>query len=112
MDMSELNYDTMVEVFLSEEKAKKYKFNINRCYEVIDEYFISHGVTKIDTGIYVGKLDKDFTTISVACLKFPECEWFRCVVDNFYWRNEGLEIEDRDDCMAAFYKYGVERIKL
>ena len=34
----------LMEVYLSEEKAKKYGIDINECYQKIDHYFLKHGV--------------------------------------------------------------------
>ncbi len=37
----------MMEVFLSEEKAKKYGYDIQKYYNILDNYFISNGVKKL-----------------------------------------------------------------
>ena len=85
----------MMEMFLSEEKAKMHGFDINRCYEIVDEYFRENGVKKISKGVYKGT-NKDFSTIMGAQWDLPKTNWFLKVVDQWYFRYEGDNIEDRD----------------
>ncbi len=34
----------LMEIYLSEEKAKKNNINLEECYQKIDNYFLKHGV--------------------------------------------------------------------
>ena len=38
----------LMEIYLSEEKAKKNNINLNECYQKIDKYFKSRGVEIIN----------------------------------------------------------------
>ena len=44
----------LMEIYLSEEKAKKNNIDLNECYQKIDKYFKSRGVEKVSKGIYKG----------------------------------------------------------
>ena len=35
-----------MEIYLSEEKAKKNNINLEECYQKIDNYFLKHGVKR------------------------------------------------------------------
>lgn len=93
----------MMEMFLSEEKAKQHGFDIRRCYEVVDQYFEENGVEKIGKGIYKGT-DKDFSTIMGAQWDLPKSNWFLKVVDQWYFRYEGDTIEYREGALESYYR--------
>ena len=42
----------LMEIYLSEEKAKKNNIDLNECYQKIDKYFKSRGVEIVSKGIY------------------------------------------------------------
>lgn len=52
----------LMEIYLSEEKAKKNNIDLNECYQKIDKYFKSRGVEIVSKGIYKG-VRKDFDTL-------------------------------------------------
>ena len=93
----------MMEVFLSEEKAKLHNIDIKKCYKIIDDYFYNHGVKKLSQGVYL-RTDKDFGTISSIQTSLPRTNWFLKVVDEFYCRYEGDTIDYREDALEAYYK--------
>lgn len=93
----------MMEMFLSEEKAKLHNIDLQRCYEVVDKYFAENGVEKLDTGVYKGT-DKDFSTIMGAQWDLPKTNWFLKVVDQWYFRYEGDSIEYREDALESYYR--------
>ncbi|NBK96763.1 MAG: hypothetical protein EOM50_01860 [Erysipelotrichia bacterium] len=96
----------MMEVFLSEEKAIANNYDIKECYEVIDNFFAKRGIKKIEKGVYSAPDSQNaFTAFSVAVGKFVESCWFLKVVDEWYWRSSSDAIEDRDDCLEAYYKF-------
>ena len=95
----------MMEIFLSEEKAKKYGYNIIKYYEIMDQYFTSHGVKKISQGVYKGENNNDvFTTIMSAQWDLPKTDWFLKIVDKWYCRYEGDTIEYREDALESYYR--------
>ena len=42
----------LMEIYLSEEKAKKNNIDLNECYQKIDKYFKSRGVEIVSKGNY------------------------------------------------------------
>ncbi|NBK96758.1 MAG: hypothetical protein EOM50_01835 [Erysipelotrichia bacterium] len=95
----------MMEVFLSKEKAIANNYDIKKCYEVIDNFFAKRGIKKVAEGVYsASDTQKAFNAFSVAICKFTGVDWFLKVVDEWYWREEGDEIEDREDCLKAYYE--------
>ena len=68
----------LMEIYLSEEKAKKNNIDLDECYQKIDKYFKSRGVEIVSKGIYKGvkelldnpELRKEFT----ENLKFIDCD--------------------------------------
>ena len=95
----------MMEIFLCEEKAKKYGYNIIKYYEIMDQYFTSHGVKKISQGVYKGENNNDvFTTIMSAQWDLPKTDWFLKIVDKWYCRYEGDTIEYREDALESYYE--------
>ena len=61
----------LMEIYLSEEKAKKNNINLNECYQKIDKYFKSRGVEIVSKGIYKG-VRKDFDTFAIAQGSLPD----------------------------------------
>ena len=55
----------MLEMVLSEKKAKENNIDIDEWYNKIDKYFISRGVKKTGLGFYKGT-NKDFSTFAGA----------------------------------------------
>lgn len=82
----------MMEIFLSEEKAKQYGYNVVKYYEMLDQYFTSHGIKKLSQGIYKGT-DSDFQIVMEAQCDLPKTSWFLKIVDKWYCRYEGDTIE-------------------
>ncbi len=61
----------MMEMVLSEEKAKENNINIDECYEKVDRFFEKRGIKKISKGVYQGN-KKDFNTFMTAQWDLPE----------------------------------------
>mgnify|MGYP000584528303 FL=1 len=73
----------LMEIYLSEEKAKKNNIDLDECYQKIDKYFKSRGVEIVSKGIYKG-VKKDFGTFVIAQMHLPDIKWFLKVVDQWY----------------------------
>ena len=65
----------LMEIYLSEEKAKKNNINLEECYQKIDNYFLKHGVKIKSPGVYQG-VKKDFGTFVTAQWQLPDTKWF------------------------------------
>lgn len=95
----------MMEFVFSEEKAKENKYDVNKCYEIVDKYFKKYGINKIAEGVYKATDSQNaFNAFSNAVCVFPDTSWFLKVIDDWYWRAEGDDIDDREDCLEAHYK--------
>lgn len=95
----------LMEIYLSEEKAKKNNIDLNECYQKIDNYFKSRGVEIVSKGIYRG-VRKDFDTFAIAQGALPETKWFLKVVDQWYisYFGDGPESpEYREDALKIYY---------
>ena len=55
----------LMEIYLSEEKAKKNNIDINACYQKINHYFLDRGVKIKAPGVYQG-IKSDFGTFVTA----------------------------------------------
>ena len=44
----------LMEIYLSEEKAKKNNIDLESCYQKINRYFLDHGVKIKSPGVYQG----------------------------------------------------------
>ncbi len=64
----------LMEIYLSEEKAKKNNIDLNECYQKIDKYFKSRGVEIVSKGIK--GVRKDFGTFVTAQMQLPDTKWF------------------------------------
>lgn len=96
----------LMEVYLSEEKAKKYGIDIHECYQKIDRYFLKHGVKIKSLGIYQG-VKEDFGTFVSAQMQLSETDWFLKVVDKWYISYFGDtpdSPEYREDVLEIYYK--------
>ena len=96
----------LMEIYLSEEKAKKNNIDLNECYQKIDKYFKSRGVEKVSKGIYKG-VRKDFDTFAIAQGSLPDTNWFLKVVDQWYISFFGDTPESpqfREDALKNFYQ--------
>ena len=87
----------LMEIYLSEEKAKKNNINLNECYQKIDKYFKSRGVEIVSKGIYKG-VRKDFDTFAIAQGSLPDTKWFLKVVDQWYISYFG------EDALRCYYE--------
>lgn len=95
-----------MEIYLSEEKAKKNNIDLNECYQKIDKYFKSWGVEIVSKGIYKG-VRKDFDTFAIAQGSLPDTKWFLKVVDQWYisYFGDGPESpEYREDALRCYYE--------
>ena len=92
----------MMEIYFDEEKCKRYNYDINECYQIIDKFFEDNHVRKIDKGVYLGTKD-DFAVFNDANISLPRTKWFRQIIDKMYWRVEGLALFYREDCMQSYY---------
>lgn len=96
----------LMEIYLSEEKAKKNNINLNECYQKIDKYFKSCGVEIVSKGIYKG-VRKDFDTFVIAQGQLPQTKWFLKVVDQWYISYFGDtpdSPEYREDALKIYYE--------
>lgn len=98
-------YDIMMEFYLSEEKAKQYNYNIEKCYRVIDEYFAKKNVRKVTRGVYIGVEDDDWSTFMIAAVNFPDKKWFMNIIDEWYLRQEDLDKANREDCLKTHNEF-------
>lgn len=57
--------EMLMEIYLSEEKAKKNNIDINACYQKINHYFLDRGVKIKAHGVYQG-IKSDFGTFVTA----------------------------------------------
>ena len=96
----------LMEIYLSEEKAKKNNIDLNECYQKIDKYFKSCGVEIVSKGIYKG-VRKDFDTFVIAQGQLPQTKWFLKVVDQWYISYFGDtpdSPEYREDALKIYYE--------
>lgn len=96
----------LMEIYLSEEKAKKNNIDLNECYQKIDKYFKSRGVEIVSKGIYKG-VRKDFDTFAIAQGSLLDTKWFLKVVDQWYisYFGDGPESpEYRSDALDSYYR--------
>lgn len=96
----------LMEIYLSEEKAKKNNINLNECYQKIDKYFKSRGVEIVSKGIYKG-VKKDFDTFVIAQGQLPQTKWFLKVVDQCYISYFGDTPDSpkyREDALRCYYE--------
>ena len=96
----------LMEVYLSEEKARKYGIDINECYQKIDRYFLKHGVKIKSLGIYQG-VKEDFGTFVSAQMQLPQTNWFLKIIDQWYISYFGDtpdSPEYREDALKIYYK--------
>ena len=98
----------LMEIYLSEEKAKKNNINLNECYQKIDKYFKSRGVEIVSKGIYKGARE-DFDTFAIAQGSLPDTKWFLKVVDKWYisYFGDGPESPEIKEAALKIY-YEVE----
>ena len=96
----------LMEIYLSEEKAKKNNIDLNECYQKIDKYFKSRGVEIVSRGIYKG-VKKDFDTFVIAQGQLPQTKWFLKVVDQWYisyFDDTPESPEYREDALRCYYE--------
>ena len=96
----------LMEIYLSEEKAKKNNIDLDECYQKIDKYFKSRGVEIVSKGIYRG-VRKDFGTFVTAQMQLPDTKWFLKVVDRWYISYFGDtpdSPEYREDALICYYE--------
>ena len=96
----------LMEIYLSEEKAKKNNIDLNECYQKIDKYFKSRGVEIVSKGIYKG-VKEDFDTFVIAQGQLPQTKWFLKVVDKWYISYFGDtpdSPEYREDALKTYYQ--------
>lgn len=95
----------MMEFIFSEQKAIENNYDINKCYEIVDKFFAKYGIQPIAEGVYKAPDSQNtFNAFGGAVGKFPKTTWFLKVIDEWYWREEGDEIEDREDCLQSYYE--------
>lgn len=96
----------LMEIYLSEDKAKKNNIDIEECYQKINRYFIKHGVKIKSPGVYQG-VKKDFTTFAIAQGQLPQTNWFLKVIDRWYISYFGDtpdSPEFREDALKIYYE--------
>ena len=82
----------MMEMVLSEEKAKENNIDIDECYEKVDRFFKKRGVKS------------DFSVFMQVQWYLPDTPWFLKIVDKWYFRYEGDTIEYREDALESYYR--------
>ncbi|WP_370784241.1 hypothetical protein [Faecalibacillus intestinalis] len=95
----------LMEIYLSEEKAKKNNINLEECYQKIDSYFLKHGVKIKSPGVYQG-VKKDFGTFVTAQGQLPQTNWFLKIIDQWYISYFGDtpdSPEYREDALKTYY---------
>ena len=55
----------LMEIYLSEEKAKKNNIDLNECYQKINRFFFERGVKLKEPGVYQG-VKEDFDTFVIV----------------------------------------------
>ena len=93
----------MMEIYFSKEKALEHKLSIKKIYQAIDEFFEERNVKKIGEGVYL-TTEKNAGAFILASAKFPKTSWFLKIIDQWYWREEGISLEDRIDCLKEYYE--------
>ena len=96
----------LMEIYLSEEKAKKNNIDLNECYQKIDKYFKSRGVEIVSKGIYKG-VKEDFDSFVIAQEQLPQTKWFLKVVDQWYisyFDDTPDSPEYREDALKTYYQ--------
>ena len=91
----------LMEIYLSEEKAKKNNIDLDECYQKIDKYFKSRGVEIVSKGVY------NFDTFVIAQEQLPQTKWFLKVVDQWYISYFGDTLDSpeyREDALKTYYQ--------
>ena len=96
----------LMEIYLSEEKAKKNNIDLDDCYQKINCFFLERGVKIKEQGVYQG-VKKDFETFAIAQGSLPDTKWFLKVVNQWYisYFGDGPESpEYREDALKIYYE--------
>ncbi len=96
----------LMEIYLSEEKAKKNNIDLDSCYQKINRYFLDHGVKIKSPGVYQG-VKEDFGTFVSAQMQLPDTNWFLKIVDQWYISYFGDtpdSPEYREDALKSYYE--------
>lgn len=96
----------LMEIYLSEEKAKKNNIDLNEYYQKINRFFFERGVKLKEPGVYQG-VKEDFDTFVIAQEQLPQTKWFLKVVDQWYISYFGDEPESpeyREDALKIYYE--------
>ncbi len=96
----------LMEIYLSEEKAKKNNIDLNECYQKINRFFFERGVKLKEPGVYKG-VKEDFDTFVIAQGQLPQTKWFLKVVDQWYISYFGDtpdSPEYREDALKTYYQ--------
>ena len=96
----------LMEIYLSEEKAKKNNIDLDECYQKINRFFLERGVKIKEHGVYQG-VKKDFETFVIAQGQLPQTKWFLKVIDQWYisYFGDGPESpEYRSDALDSYYR--------
>ena len=96
----------LMEIYLSEEKAKKNNIDLDDCYQKINRFFLERGVKIKEQGVYQG-VKKDFETFAIAQGSLPDTKWFLKVVDQWqisYFGDGPESTEYREDALKIYYE--------
>ena len=85
--------EMLMEIYLSEEKAKKNNIDINACYQKINRYFLDRGVKIKAPGVYQG-IKNDFGTFVTAQMQLPDS----------YFGDTPDSPEYREDALKSYYE--------
>ena len=96
----------MMEFYFDETKARELSVSLKKVHALLDNHFQKYGVKKISEGIYLTEEDTQdtFNAFMLASTKLPKNDWFLKIIKEWYVREEGNEIEDREDCLEIYYR--------
>jgi hypothetical protein len=67
-----------MKIVFDEEKVKREgKYDINSMYDIVDDYFIKHNLSKIGKGEYADRGNKDDYAMIVNTVDFEKLDWFK-----------------------------------
>ncbi len=96
----------IMEFILNKEKAEALGYTVEACYDVLDRLFEEYSIKAESQGFYKSSDDQNmFNACTSAICRLPDSNWFLKVVDEWYWRVDSDNIDDREDCLADYYAF-------
>ena len=69
-------------------KCNEFNYDIDKCYKVIDEFYLNKGIDKLDQGVYVTD-NKHFSEFMSLTWMAEKWDWFKNVAAKFYvWEGD------------------------